>query len=73
MPAFGKKSKERLSTVQGELQFLFNKVVRHVDCTVLEGFRNESRQAEMYMSGKSKLRWPLSKHNCLSVLVLSDL
>ena len=38
-------------------------VVKHVDCSILEGHRNETDQNKYFEEGKSKLRWPNSKHN----------
>tara|TARA_R100000049_G_C1858139_1_gene22727 strand:- start:30 stop:380 length:351 start_codon:yes stop_codon:yes gene_type:complete len=34
---------------------LFQSVIEHVDCTVLEGVRSDERQAELCRQGKSKL------------------
>ena len=33
------------------------------DCSIIEGFRDEQRQNEAYSIGKSKAKWPQSKHN----------
>ena len=33
------------------------------DCTILEGHRDQFRQAQMVTEGKSKTLWPHSKHN----------
>jgi peptidoglycan L-alanyl-D-glutamate endopeptidase CwlK len=45
------------------LQLLFRQVVREYDCTVLVGHRNERDQTRAFDDGKSRLRWPDSKHN----------
>jgi hypothetical protein len=65
MPKFGKSSKARLATCDERLQKVFNEVIKHVDCSILEGHRNEQRQNELYDQGKSKLRYPSGKHNSL--------
>ena len=63
MPKFGKKSKERLATCDEKLQKVFNKVIQYVDCSVLEGNRNEERQNKLYDEGKTKVKFPNGRHN----------
>ena len=63
MPKFGKKSKERLATCDEKLQKVFNEVIKYVDCSVLEGNRNEERQNKLYDEGKTKVRFPKGRHN----------
>jgi peptidoglycan LD-endopeptidase CwlK len=65
MPSFGKKSIERLKTCDPKLQELFNEVVKHYDCSVLEGHRTRERQTELFFAKpqRSKVQWPNSKHN----------
>jgi len=63
MPSFSKKSLQRLETCKQPLQDLFNEVIKHVDCTILEGHRSEERQTKAFNEGKSKARFPNSKHN----------
>ena len=63
MPKFGKNSKERLATCDERLQKVFNEVIKYVDCSVLEGHRNEERQNRFYDEGKTKLRYPDGRHN----------
>lgn len=65
MPKFGSTSLSRLETCHPELQRLFNFVVGYVDCTVLCGHRTEDEQNRVYREGKSKLKFPHSKHNQL--------
>jgi peptidoglycan L-alanyl-D-glutamate endopeptidase CwlK len=38
-------------------------VVKHFDCSVIVGHRNEEDQNLAFATGKSQLRWPQSKHN----------
>lgn len=54
MPYFGSKSKERLATCHPDLQRLMNEVIKHVDCTIIEGVRSKDRQEELVRTGKSK-------------------
>ena len=44
MPKFGSKSRERLATCDERLQKVFNEVIKHVDCSILEGHRIAERQ-----------------------------
>ena len=63
MPRFGKKSKERLATCDKRLQDVFNEVIKHVDCSVLEGHRNMYWQDKYFAEGKTKLKFPKGRHN----------
>lgn len=63
MPKYSRKSKERLSTCHEDLQKIFNEVIKHWDCTILEGHRTKETQDEYFRTGRSKLEWPNSKHN----------
>lgn len=60
---YSKASQAKLGTCHDSLQLVFAEVIRHVDCTVLEGFRPEQVQNELFRSGKSQLMWPAGKHN----------
>jgi len=63
MPYFGKTSKKRLSTCDDRLQKVFNEVIKHVDCSVLEGHRSKDRQNKLYEEGKTKVKYPDGRHN----------
>ena len=63
MPHFGKSSKKRLSTCDSKLQEIFNEVIKHVDCSVLEGYREKDRQNKLYKEGKTKVKYPDGRHN----------
>ena len=63
MPRFGKKSKERLATCDERLQKVFNEVINYVDCSVLEGHRDERKQNQYFSEGKSKVQYPFGRHN----------
>jgi len=65
MPSFGKASRERLDTCDPGLCLLFNKVVQSYDCSILIGHRSKEDQQAAYAAGRSKLKWPDSKHNSL--------
>ena len=63
MPKFGRKSRERLSTCESNLQKVFNEVIKHVDCSVLEGHRSKDRQNKLYEEEKTKVKYPHGRHN----------
>ena len=63
MPHFGRKSKERLNTCESTLQKVFNEVIKHVDCSVLEGHREKDRKNKLFEEGKTKVKYPNGRHN----------
>ena len=63
MPTFGKRSRERLETCHGNLQTVFNRVIEIIDCSVVEGYRDEETQNRYFNEGKSKVKYPNGKHN----------
>ena len=63
MPRFGSRSINRLKTCDQKLQELFYEVVKHFDCSIIEGNRGEERQNKAYADGKSKVKYPNGKHN----------
>lgn len=60
---FGQRSMQNLNECHPDLQKLFSEVIKHIDCSVIEGHRGEYTQNLYYHSGKSKLKFPQSKHN----------
>jgi len=54
MPKFSKQSLNRLQSCDERLFKLFNEVVKHFDCTILEGRRTVERQSMLVKQGKSK-------------------
>lgn len=65
MNKFGRKSIERLSTCDYRLQNIMHRVVARRDCSIVCGFRGKAEQDKAVMDGKSKVKWPNSKHNKL--------
>lgn len=63
MYRFGRKSRELLDTCHHDLQAVCERVIRVYDFSVIEGHRNNERQAELFRQGKSKLGPGKSKHN----------
>lgn len=70
MNEFSKLSTEKLESCHPALQDLFREVIKHYDCTVICGTRSAADQEEAFRSGKSKLRYPSSKHNTLPSLAV---
>ena len=63
MPSFGRASRNRLATCHDDLQRLFGAVVVSFDSSVLAGHRGQAEQDRLFAEGKSKLKYPDSKHN----------
>ena len=63
MPRFGTRSKKRLSSCHPDLQKVFNKVVKKIDCSILCGHRGEDAQNKAFEEGRSKVKYPHGRHN----------
>lgn len=59
----GKRSKEVYSTLHPYWRLIIDDVLTIVDVSLIEGLRDSNTQTRYYSEGKSKLPWPLSKHN----------
>lgn len=68
MPKFSEKSKNKLSTCDERLIEILDEVIKEYDCTILEGHRSIERQAELYASGRSRVK--LGKHNAYPSLAV---
>ena len=55
MPTFSQKSLDKLATCHPDLIRVFNEVITHTDCTIIEGHRPIEKQAEYFRTGHSKL------------------
>lgn len=63
MPRFSQDSLSKLNTCHRELQVLFFEVIKHFDCTIIAGFRNEEDQEKAFRNGKTQIHWPNGNHN----------
>jgi len=63
MARFSRSSAAHLAECHGDLQVLFNEVIVHTDCKVLDGERPKAEQNEAKRKGWSKVSWPNSNHN----------
>lgn len=52
-----------LETCDPRLVVVFEEVIRHRDCSIIEGRRGKERQNELLRTGQTTLPWPRSKHN----------
>lgn len=53
----------KLNTCDLRLVALFKEVIKGYDCTVLDGMRDKARQNRLFKEGKSKVKYPNSRHN----------
>jgi peptidoglycan LD-endopeptidase CwlK len=65
MPRFSPKSSMKLDACHPLLQELFREVIKEYDCAIVEGHRTRRRQNLLFKQGKSKVKWPDSKHNIM--------
>lgn len=65
MPKFGESSRSRLATCHPDIQKVMNEVIKHYDCSIITGHRNEEDQNRAVKEGKSKTSYPNSKHNSI--------
>jgi len=70
MPQYSIISSNRLRTAHPLLQHLFNEVIKKVDILIACGYRGEEEQNKAYDLGRSKIRYPLGKHNSLPSLAV---
>jgi len=67
---FGASSMKKLSEAHPDLQKLFFEVIKHVDCAVICGHRSERDQNILFYEGKTKVKFPNSKHNASPALAV---
>ena len=63
MYKFSKKSKKVLSTCDPVLQSVMEDVLLYKDISIISGHRGSEEQDKLFAEGKSKLKYPNSKHN----------
>ena len=63
MPSFGVRSKQVRSEIHPDLQNLVDHVVMYQDIALLTGHRTKDEQMRVFEAGRSKVKWPNSKHN----------
>ncbi len=65
MPILGRRSRENLQDVDADLVRVLEEAIKHFDFSVIWGHRGEEPQDKAFAAGRSKNRWPTSKHNRL--------
>ena len=65
MYKFGKSSEDRLSSVHHDLVRVCRRMLGYgiLDATVVQGRRSQEDQDRAFKEGKSKLKYPQSRHN----------
>ena len=63
MPSFSEQSSSTLAQCHIDLQRVCDEVIKSYDFTIVEGYRSNERQDELFRQGKSKLQAGMSKHN----------
>lgn len=63
MPSFSKRSLDNLKTCDERLQKVAHEAIKHYDFSVICGHRGKAAQDKAVAEGKSKAKWPTSKHN----------
>lgn len=70
MPKFGARSKKNLAGAHPLLQQLFNDVIQHIDCSVLDSQRGRVDQEKAFKLGHSKAHFGQSAHNWAPAVAL---
>ena len=63
MYKYSESSAKKLRSCHPDLQAVFEKVINHIDCTIIEGHREKYRQNHLFATKFSKVKWPDGKHN----------
>lgn len=63
MNHFSEISKQRLDTCHRDLRTLFAHAIQDYDFSIICGHRDKPEQDKAFAEGKSKLKYPNSKHN----------
>lgn len=65
MPKLSARSERNLASVHPDLVRVFRKVAETEPIEVLCGHRPKEEQDRVYREGRSRVRWPNSRHNSL--------
>lgn len=63
MPHFSGPSLAHFATLHPDLQMILTEAISQTDFAIICGHRDELEQTKAFLSGKSKLKWPDSRHN----------
>lgn len=70
MPEFSKRSLAQLETCREELQIIAEDSIKLIPFIVIEGYRNEKRQNQLFKEGKTRAKWGKSPHNTYPSLAM---
>ena len=70
MYKFTEKSEQKLQTCHANLQAVMRKALTLSNFIIIDGNRDEAAQNAAFAAGKSKLKYPQSKHNHLPSLAI---
>ena len=70
MPKLNKRSLDNLAQCHPNLQKIAAEAIKEFDFIVICGHRGKEDQNKAYAMGKSKLKWPNSKHNKVPSLAM---
>jgi peptidoglycan LD-endopeptidase CwlK len=62
---FGKHSLEQRATLHPDLQKVVDEASQEINITLLCGHRGQADQDKAYSEGKSRVKWPNSRHNSI--------
>jgi peptidoglycan L-alanyl-D-glutamate endopeptidase CwlK len=65
MPRYSERSEKRLRTCTAKIVTVFSLVIRHFDHVIICGHRTKKDQNAAHDAGRSKLKYPHSRHNTL--------
>lgn len=60
---FSQRSLDNLNECHPDLQLIAHEAIKYFDFVVYEGYRGKEDQDKYFFEGKSKVRFPNSKHN----------
>ena len=62
MPSFSKRSLDRLETCDDRLQSIMKEVIKHYDCTIIQGHRTAEEHAQYLAEGRTKVPYEKTMH-----------
>lgn len=67
---FSDNSLHQLETCHLDLQTVFKEVIKKVDCTIVEGYRQKYKQNLYFKQNRSRVKFPNSDHNKIPSLAV---
>lgn len=61
--SLGKSSRQKLSSVNADLEYVIIEASKWMNISVLDGHRGMERQNLLFEQGASRLKYPASRHN----------